>query len=213
METRVATKVPNVETVIRPDMTVVDVGCYGWRLAEPCQRIGATLIGADRAEPPGKPAQARFAEIDKGAVAMPSESADVVVASHVLEHVVDAVSFMWELVRIAKPGGLIWIEAPSELAALPASTDNVEEHRFESFWDDPTHIRPWTPAAVYRLALSCHCIPLAIDRCDEAGIPSTRMLGRKPGHPRGVQRPRYVSLRNVPAGLRHAWSHVWPDHM
>lgn len=53
--------------------------------------------------------------------------------------------------RITRRGGVIWIEAPSELAVQPVSSSDAEDHSFESFWDDPTHIRPWTPGALYRL--------------------------------------------------------------
>jgi SAM-dependent methyltransferase len=202
--------VPAVDEVIRPGvLTVVDCGCYGWRHAAHCQRVGASLIGVDQAEPPGRPPGAAFAAINKGVVELPGGSADVVIASHVLEHVVAPVDFMWELMRITRRGGLIWIEAPSELSAQPVASDDAEDHSFESFWDDPTHIRPWTPGALYRLALSCHCMPLAISRCDAGGIPSVRMMGRKPYFADAVQQPRYVSLRGVPPGVVNAWRHVW----
>ena len=201
--------VPAVDEVIRQGMTVVDCGCYGWRLAELCARSGASLIGVDQAEPPGRPQGASFAAVGEGVIALDDDVADVVVASHVLEHVVTPVAFMWELMRITRRGGVIWIEAPSELAVQPVSSSDAEDHSFESFWDDPTHIRPWTPGALYRLALSCHCMPLAISRCDAGGIPSTRMMARKPFIFDDVKEPRYVSLRGVLPGVANAWAHVW----
>ncbi len=204
--------VPAVEDVIRAGMTVVDYGCYGWRLAADCHRVGAFLIGADQAEPPGRPSAAKFAVIDEGVVDLPDGCADVVVACHVLEHMVNPVKFMWELMRITSPGGLIWIEAPSELSAQPVASDDAEDHSFVSFWDDPTHIRPWTPGAVYRLALSCCCMPLAISRCDARGIPSIRMMARKPYVAAAVTQPRYVSLLGVYPGVANAWAHVWSAH-
>lgn len=198
---------PLVEHIIADGLRVVDCGCYGWRLAGHCHRVGAALTGVDQAEPPGKPGNAAFAKIDSGVIALPDEFADVVVASHVLEHVLSPVIFMQELVRITRQGGLIWIEAPSELSAMPPSSDDPEDHSFANFWDDPTHVRPWTPGAMYRLALSCHCMPVAVSRCDADGIPSTRMLARKPKAE--SQQPRYVGLRGVKPGFSNAWSHVW----
>jgi len=171
--------------------------------------MDAILIGVDQAEPPGRPHGAVFAASRGGVIELPDGAADVVIASHVLEHVVAPVEFMWELMRITRLGGLIWIEAPSELAARPISSDDAEDHSFVSFWDDPTHIRPWTPGALYRLALSCCCMPLAISRCDAGGIPSTRMMARKPLISEGAKQPRYVSLRGVRPGIANAWAHVW----
>ncbi|ART57247.1 hypothetical protein CBP36_19620 (plasmid) [Acidovorax carolinensis] len=203
---------PSAEFIINQGATVVDCGCYGWRLADRCEQVGAMLIGVDQSEPPGRPRNVTFAPISAGVIALPDGVADVVVASHVLEHVIAPVEFMWELTRITSPGGLIWLEAPSELSAKPIASTEADDHSFESFWDDPTHIRPWTPGALYRLALSCHCVPLAISRCDAGGIPSARMVARKSAVIQPAMRPRYVSLRNVPPGVQNAWAHVWGGH-
>lgn len=203
--------VPLAWEVITCGMKVVDCGCYGWRLADHCTRVGATLIGVDQVEPPNKPPSAEFAMIRDGVMSLPDGYADVVVASHIQEHVIDPVAFMQELMRVTRPGGLIWIEAPSELSAIPCASDDAEDHEFVNFWDDPTHIRPWTPGAMYRLALSCHCLPLGIGRCDAGGIPATRMLGRKPEDAVVALPSRYVSLRGVDPGVGNAWVHVWGE--
>lgn len=203
--------VPPVHSIIAHGNKVVDCGCYGWRLAAHCEEVGATLIGVDIDEPPNRPPNAAFAGVADGAISLPDEYADVVVASHVLEHVANPVKFFWELMRIAKQDALIWVEAPSELSALPPGSNDAQDHTFASFWDDPTHVRPWSPGAMYRLALSCHCIPLAVGRCDAGGIPATRMIARKPSSAIGAQQPRYVSLLGVPPGVRNAWTHVWGD--
>ena len=143
------------------------------------------------------------------AIELDDDVADVVVASHILEHIQEPVAFMRELMRITRPGGVIWIEAPSELAAMTCASNDPEDHSFSSFWDDPTHVRPWSPGAMYRLALSCQCMPVAISRCDAGGIPSTRMIGRKPMDCHAAPSTRYVSLRNVSPGIENAWDHVW----
>ena len=88
---------PSAETIITSGATVVDCGCYGWRLATHCEQVGATLIGVDQSEPPGRPRNVTFAPISAGVIAIPDGAADVVVASHVLEHVIAPVEFMWEL--------------------------------------------------------------------------------------------------------------------
>lgn len=200
---------PPVSDLILQGATVVDCGCYGWRLAEHCLQVGSRLIGVDQAEPPNIPAGVCFAIMQDLTIDLENGVADVVVASHILEHIQEPVIFLSELLRITRPGGLIWIEAPSELAAMAVASSDPEDHSFDSFWDDPTHVRPWSPGAMYRLALSCRCIPVAISRCDAGGIPSTRMIGRKPMDCQVAPSTRYVSLRGVAPGVENAWNHVW----
>lgn len=191
--------------------TVVDCGCYGWRLSERCQSVQARLIGVDRSEPPGRPKYVEFAAMEGGDIHLPSDDADVVIASHILEHLQEPLAFMQELMRITRPGGVIWVESPSELSALRVASSDPEDHSFASFWDDPTHVRPWSPGALYRLAIACRCVPLAISRCDADGIPSTRMVCRKPIGTHPASTPRYVGLRTVNPGIENAWNHVWSN--
>lgn len=135
---------------------------------------------------------------------------DLVVANHVIEHMTDPVALAVTLCRLAKPGGHVWIEAPSELSASPIGTNRPESHDFTNFWDDPTHVRPWTPGALYRLAIGVRLYPLAIKRSMAGAIPVVQMLARKPLD--GAQfekQSRYVTLKDVPAGAGAAFKHVW----
>lgn len=194
---------------IQPGFKVVDCGCYGWRLADLCRSKKAQLIGVDRTEPPEKPSDVDFASMQGVNIHLDDDLEHMVVANHIIEHLQDPVSFMVELVRITRPDGMIWIEAPSELSALTPGTDDPSDHKFSNFWDDPTHVRPWTPGALYRLALTCACIPVMIDRSDADGLPTSRMLARKPSDCHGAPETRYVTLREVPSGFLNAWHHVW----
>ncbi len=189
--------------------TVADIGCYGWLLGDAAHETGINLVGVDQAEPPGRPSHARFVRGWGVDIDLPDDSCDLVVAGHVLEHVADGVAFTAALLRIVKPGGHLWIETPSELSCLAKSTDEPDDQSFRSFWDDPTHIRPWTPGALYRLAISCQAIPLAIQRTLSRHIPSTTMLARKPEWVRGAPATRYVMLRDVPRGLKQAYEAIW----
>jgi SAM-dependent methyltransferase len=192
-----------------PASTVADIGCFGWLLGDATLASGATLIGVDQAEPPGRPAHAKFAHGSGPVIDIPDDACDLVVAGHVLEHVLDGVAFAAELLRIVKPGGLLWIETPSELGCQSVSSDNPQDHRFLSFWDDPTHIRPWTPAALYRLAISCQAIPLAMQRGQTGDVPVATMLARKPASVKGKPATRYVTLKHVAPGLQAAYETVW----
>ena len=192
-----------------PGAVVADIGCYGWLLGEVTRARGLTLIGVDRSEPPGRPAHARFAHGADATIDLADDCCDLVVASHVLEHVADGVALAAELMRLVKPGGHLWIETPSELSCLTASSDDPEDHQFLSFWDDPTHVRPYTPAALYRLAISCQAIPVAMQRSQTGDVPSSTLLALKPLSVSGKPEVRYVTLKGVGYGVAAAYSAVW----
>jgi hypothetical protein len=82
----------------------------------------------------------------------------------------------------------------------------VEGHAFTSFWDDPTHVRPWPLAALYRLGLSWGAQPENLAHADRGGIHCSTGLIRRidPATPRY----RYVSLAAVPRGVQAALDHV-----
>jgi len=204
--------VPGIDDLLRrlgTAQVVVDCGCYGWRLAEACARYQHHLVGVDQVEPPNRPDGVTFASGSGATVAVVDDFANLTVASHILEHIQEPVPFLQELARITRPGGLVWLEAPSELSAVPRGSDCPADHSFGSFWDDPTHVRPWTPGALYRLALSCYLYPLGICRTNAGGIPSVRMLAIKPIDCKGRPTTVYVSLRDVDSGVSSAWQHVW----
>jgi SAM-dependent methyltransferase len=190
-------------------ITVADVGCYGWTLARCCATKGNRYIGLDRSEPPGRPQSAEFQPMQGHHLHLGSDTADFVVASHVIEHLHTPVEFVVELGRITRQGGHVYVEAPSELSALSRANDDAQNHRFDSFWDDPTHVRPYTPGAMYRLALSAGLIPQAVRRGFSDKIPTVCMLARVPFS--GSKGMRYVTLKNIPCGLPRAFKTIWPD--
>lgn len=206
------TTAPDLEAVIADlprGARIADIGCLGWKLAAACAKGGHVLTGVDRAEPPGRPPGARFATMQGAQLTIPDDCCDLTVASHVIEHLDKPIDLFGELARVTESGGLIWLEAPSELAALGRGNDDPEDHSFKSFWDDPTHVRPYTPGALYRLALSWKCTPLHCGRAQNGDIPVARLLARK-GHGQKGRTPyAFVSLSDVPPGLDAAWRHVW----
>jgi SAM-dependent methyltransferase len=89
---------------------------------------------------------------------------DLVVASHVIEHLRNATELVAECVRVCRPGGHIYIETPSERSLwLPGMPFGHDQFQSTSFFDDPTHTgRPWTPQALYRLASYLGCEALEV---------------------------------------------------
>jgi SAM-dependent methyltransferase len=205
-----APDVPSMIVDLPAGSVVLDIGCFGWRLAQACAQKGHRMIGVDRVEPTGRPPSAGFASMAGCDLHLADDMGQLTVASHVLEHMDQPIPFFSELARVTAPGGWIWIEAPSELSAMARASDDPSDQAFVSFWDDPTHVRPWTPAALFRLALSCQCMPVSCGRAQIDGIPVSRMVARKPFEVLGRPQTTYVSLAGVGPGVEAAWRATWP---
>jgi len=67
---------------------------------------------------------------------LPDDHFDVIVASHVIEHLLNGLSLLERVARKLKPGGKIYVEFPS-LRSLSLPRDRGILH----FSDDPTHVR------------------------------------------------------------------------
>jgi SAM-dependent methyltransferase len=89
---------------------------------------------------------------------------DYIVASHIIEHLDKPLDFFAECLRVLKPGGKLYIEAPSE-KSLMVTGMNFDYDGFYSLnmYDDPTHTkRPWTPNSYWRLARYFGADPLQV---------------------------------------------------
>lgn len=217
---------------------VLDYGCFNWCVHRRTHELGRSDIlhaGVDTKEPVSIPNGVDFYAVDvqSNRTAADADRFDLVVASHLLEHVADPVGVFAELVRLCKPGGHIYLECPSDRSVRVKSSCDPENHAFLSFWDDPTHIRPWTPAAFYRLGISFGIEPLKaayiggimdkilfIPRYVWGGIRKdgdfmTAAVWRatkwaclavfqKPHDVKGLPAYRYISLKSVPYGVKNA---------
>lgn len=97
---------------------VLDIGCGARKLP------GST--GVDVVPGPGVDL---VADLSHGTWPVQEGSVDVVVATHILEHI-PLMSTMAEIHRILRPGGYAWIRVPHA--------------SYRDFWKDPTHLRPFT---------------------------------------------------------------------
>lgn len=137
----------------------LDIGCLGWKLHR--HRPGLSHHGCDIVQTTSLPENAIYRECDVDTARLPwsDDRFDLVVASHVIEHLRNPLHLVAEMVRVCRPGGLLYIEAPSERSILGPGLASAP-HGFLSHWDDPTHQRPWTPGALYRAYLGYGCKPL-----------------------------------------------------
>ncbi|KAM9666092.1 ubiquinone biosynthesis O-methyltransferase, mitochondrial isoform 1-T1 [Trichechus inunguis] len=103
-------------------MKILDVGCGGGLLTEPLGRLGASVIGIDPVDENIKTAQHHKSfdpvlakRIEYRACSLEEiveetvETFDAIVASEVVEHVVDLETFIQCCCRVLKPGGSLFI--------------------------------------------------------------------------------------------------------
>jgi ubiquinone/menaquinone biosynthesis C-methylase UbiE len=121
---------------------VLDVGCGTGGLLELIERERSDLstYGVDIGTPPMYRPKGQFAHASAFELPFPDNSFDLVTCAHVIEHLQDPMPALKEFVRVCKPQGAIYIETPSQRAALMPFGF--------SFWDDPTHVRPYTTVSL-----------------------------------------------------------------
>lgn len=147
--------VTRIAKTLAPGSVIADFGCGdGFLLAslqDPEKRF--ELLGFDKATPALPPSDVRFQECDLSLpFDMPSNSVNLSISSHVIEHLTNPLDYFSEIVRVTKVGGFIVVLAPSDRSTWFSYPISQERNLILSFYDDPTHIgRPWTPQALYRL--------------------------------------------------------------
>src|SRR6201988_4639036 len=114
---------------IGPSTKVIDVGCGAGRHSFEAYRRGADVIAFDRdaaevravenimtamAEAGEAPTSARAEAVVGDALALPyaDETFDCVIASEILEHIVDDNAAIGELIRVLKVGGMLALTVP-----------------------------------------------------------------------------------------------------
>jgi SAM-dependent methyltransferase len=150
---------------------VLDVGCLHYHQVRIAKHLGLTGLkhsGVDWGDGNGAPEGFTFkqANLNKEPLPFPDDSFDFVVVSHLIEHLDHPVEFFGECVRVCKPGGILYVEAPSERSLwVPGNSSNYDYFYTLNYFDDPTHImRVWTPQALYRIAKIYSCEPLHVGR-------------------------------------------------
>jgi len=149
---------------------ILDVGCLGFEQMHFGQKLrpnSFSYFGVDYCKPKEIPLNFEFkqADLNKENIPFLDDQFDLVVAKHIIEHLKDPIAMVGELFRVCKPGGFLYIEAPSERSLLmPGMFFSHDKFFSLSFFDDPTHFsRPWTPQSLYRLTKLYSCDPLKVD--------------------------------------------------
>ncbi len=174
-----------------PRGTVVDVGCgrgglHGW-IRGACARY----VGVDVLRYTGFPADGELVlmDLDTGRVPLPDAFADVVVCAETIEHVENPRLLMRELVRLARPGGYLFVTTPNQLS-LASVLCLLRRGQFQWFQRAPglypAHITALLPVDLERIAAECGLQEIAIDYSGTGRVPFSprpwpRALGASQG--------------------------------
>ena len=108
---------------------IVDLGCGDQHLRKSIESRGASYQGIDIND----------CNLEVDPLPMESETVDLVVSMAVLEHLRDPGHFLAEIKRVLKHGGGLWMDTPDIEACG------------NKFWNDPTHVHPYTRASLRTL--------------------------------------------------------------
>ena len=68
-----------------------------------------------------------------------NDSIDIIVSLAVIEHIFNPDNFLTEILRVMKPGGILYITTPNW------------NYDYKAFYNDPTHVKPYTPSTLERI--------------------------------------------------------------
>lgn len=124
---------------IKKGSTVLDYGCGPGDFLFLANKFGAKSLGVDSSNRSIRIAKARGLRVVTPKVFFRKNkyNYDLIILQSVIEHVSDPLELIEKLLKLLKPNGKIIISAPT-----PGP----------HFWDDPTHIRPFTPKSFSILA-------------------------------------------------------------
>jgi len=112
----------------------MDPGKPPYKLNVGCGRnIQEGWVNLDSAALPGVDIVCDLEHVRQTPIALPDESVDQFLISHVIEHVRDSLGLMQELWRLATPDAMAVIRVPH------GGSDDA--------WEDPTHVRAYFPGS------------------------------------------------------------------
>ncbi|MFT4091227.1 MAG: methyltransferase domain-containing protein [Asticcacaulis sp.] len=76
---------------------------------------------------------------ERSPLPLTDSSIDIYVSLAVIEHLNEATLFLCEALRVLKPGGIIILSTPNF------------QMDFRNFYNDPTHVRPYTPRSLEKV--------------------------------------------------------------
>lgn len=148
---------------LAPHSTILDIGCGSGSNAFAIWAINstATIYGLDLYEGHFAPQRIIYKQVnlDVDGLPYPDNYFDAIVCTHVIEHLQNPISLGSDIYRILKPTGSLYIEAPNWISMLiPSFGLARNQHNPFNFFDDPTHLRPWTKQSLYELVATASAL-------------------------------------------------------
>ncbi|MDR1229443.1 MAG: class I SAM-dependent methyltransferase, partial [Azoarcus sp.] len=128
---------------LEKQLTVMEIGCgNGWAISYRNPKI--KYIALDRGSVFRTDLESRgieFHEADVETTPLPvaNQSVDLILLNHVIEHIANSDYFVGELHRVLRSNGCLYIRTP-----------NLEKVGW-SFWNDYTHVKPFTESSLDHL--------------------------------------------------------------
>ena len=136
------------------DAVVLDIGCGKGAMQKKLKmyRQDLKFIFVDKCDFSKEYPSGTFFSLDISNEVLPikSETIDAVFCSHVFEHLYSHDLVLSEIRRVLKPTGKIYIEVPSTRSLyLPSLGFFRGQDAPINFYDDPTHVRPFTRQSLH----------------------------------------------------------------
>jgi methionine biosynthesis protein MetW len=131
--------------------SLLDVGCGNGRAMDLLKTLGWQVEGIDADPNAVQRARSRGLQVRQGSLeeqSYPDSSFDVIIMSHVIEHVHDPLSLMKECYRILKPGG--------RLITVTPNAGGWGHARYGCFWrglEPPRHLHIFSVSSLRLLSL------------------------------------------------------------
>ena len=106
----------------------------------------------------------KIVDLDHGTLPYPDDHFNAVIFTHVIEHLRAPLRLGKEINRVMKTGAKIYVETPNWTTMfVPSFGFHREQHRPFNFFDDPSHLKPWTKHGLFEfLFQSCSLRVLTI---------------------------------------------------
>ena len=121
---------------LKKGMSVLDNGCGRGEFLYAFSSLGMKVQGTDVSDYCKK---VKVVDLNKECLPFPDNYFDVVFSKSVIEHIENVEHYMGEMKRVLKVGGLLILMAPDW------------ESQYKIFYQDPTHIHPYTVKSFERL--------------------------------------------------------------
>lgn len=137
-------------TQLEPSSKILDIGAGRCEMARAFKHLGMTVLALDSSVESANYARSSNIEFiyhqfsNSVSLPLPNESFDVVFSKSFIEHMVDPIFFLNECYRILKPKGKVIILTPDW------------ESNMKIFFDDVTHVKPFTKETLEQILLLCN---------------------------------------------------------